>query len=76
MIPPKYTATATVLGMTVTAEASTKQEARKNVATELLHKLGWDKRVEESSLNNRLESYKLPETVESVSNPVQQLQDL
>ena len=47
LVPPKSSATATVLDVTVTAEASNKREAKKMVATELLHKLGWDQRVDE-----------------------------
>lgn len=40
--PSRFSATATILDVTVTAEALTKAEAKSNVATELLLKLGWD----------------------------------
>ena len=53
LVPPKSSATATVLDVTVTAEASNKQEAKKIVATELLRRLGWDKRVDQHSLESK-----------------------
>ena len=40
--PPKYTATATVLDVTVTAEGRTYYDAKFKVASEILRKLGWD----------------------------------
>ena len=71
--------------MTVTAEGPTFSEARFNVATELLRKLGWDK--EESEATNSGDNMKyanntqnIPSQVKSTpstQNTVQrQLQDL
>ena len=47
-----YTATATVLNVTVTAEGPTKQEAKKNAAAELLLELGWDKKDSEETVKS------------------------
>ena len=79
MTPPKYSATATVLGVTVTAEGTTREEARKNVATELLIKLGWDNKENENKIQNNLnkqETSTISESSKPASTLIQQLEDL
>ena len=50
--PLRFSATATVLDVTVTAEGESFSEARFNTASQLLDKLGWEKEVKGSKTSS------------------------
>ena len=45
----RYTASATIRGVTVTAEGNSWTEVKRKVATQMLSKLGWDETVDETT---------------------------